>query len=335
VTDIQRFLLAMADLQTRFDKKSDPGNRRTLRQSFILLCDSMYNIVQKRPDEAAERFSSAYALLLKCRAASDLDGLSKDTPLSPQQSIVHLFQRVLGHFHQVALNKVVRKERAQRPHKGQTRRSAIAIGSSVDPEQECGKQLTALARVLIIMFTEMGQPLEHPDKLLQNLLSLLLDHIGSILSFFIFANPADHADTVAPVTGIFDTIGLDHSSVVETGQLSAPYLVGILRAALHACLRGGQATSASSSWRDAPASLSKEVQEKLQKTLVRGMFGDQDEFLKGAFAAPEVLNEEDFQRIVSEAQNANDDTPWFVGQIWQLLGWDILSKRSHPLKARH
>jgi hypothetical protein len=335
VTGIQRFLLHMADLRSSFDQTLDPESRRPRGQSFALLCDSIYDVAQRRPDEVVERFSTAYAMMLRYCSTAESGDSAKGISLSPQQSIVHLFQRVLSHFHQVALNEVVRKERAERAPTGRTKRNTVAVESAANLDQAGSKHLTALARMLTIMLTGIGLSLNHPDKLLESLLSLLLDHLGSVLSFFVFADPTGRVDDIAPVTGVIDTVGLDHASVMKTGQLSAPYLIGILSAALHACRRDGEATSAMGPWRDAPISLSNEVQVKLQKTLIRGMFGDEDEYLVGAFAAPEVLNEDDFQRIVSDARKPSDDGPWFVAQMWQLLGWDILSKRTSPLLARH
>jgi hypothetical protein len=65
---------------------------------------------------------------------------------------------------------------------------------------------------------------------------------------------------------------------------------------------------------------------KMQNTLLRGLFGD-DEAFQDSLGRPSEMESTDDPEDAT-AHSIEDMTPeWFIGEVWNNVGWDILAKR--------
>lgn len=66
------------------------------------------------------------------------------------------------------------------------------------------------------------------------------------------------------------------------------------------------------------------IRNKLQHTLLRGVFGDDDESFKEAIRRPDMkIVDDDVDVACNGRENAGE---WFVGEVWALVGWDSLTR---------
>ena len=201
----------------------------------------------------------------------------------------------------------------------------------------------ALTRQHTAICNSLGQTVAHlmtaldfnntvNEKIFQGYVSLFFEHLGSALSFIVFSNPEIGIEPgVRPPQGLIDAEDLPRSSAMRAAQLEAPYLIRILEKAM-GVIDAHQSLLSS----DSPAFLSvvksstttngafaSAIRQKLQNTMLRGVFGDDDAFQN---ALPRSTPLEDVADV--DIWEEDPTTPeWFVDKVWQSLGWGILAQR--------
>jgi len=90
------------------------------------------------------------------------------------------------------------------------------------------------------------------------------------------------------------------------------------------------ASSPSSSSKDGSNSsfsnaFAKQVKEKLQNTLLKGVFGGDDETFRDCLQLPPVPENGTGETPPSQVDPAELTPEWFTGEVWRILGWDILA----------
>lgn len=314
-----------------------------LRVRHSRLCNALGGVLTQE-GELAARTSPLYGCMFRSlRLIHELDGHDGGIFKTSCGNIVRLFQSLLGHFHHIALNEVARRELEEARRSKKPKSNSKATKSTApEAERQCKIRLEALVKIISTMFLTIDTTKEADSLICGGLIAALFDHVGSSLSLMVFIDPGSNDAGLKPVRGVLDVAHIEAESAIATAELSGPYLISMLRTALGVARKSTIATRnyTSHQSKDTPdagpgqESLLHRVEERLQHTLLRGVFGDDDATFEHTLPRAEEEESGD-QGIEHEEQEANS-TEWFVGQVWELLGWDILSgkvarARSHVL----
>jgi hypothetical protein len=209
---------------------------------------------------------------------------------------------------------------------------------SSNPDEICNVLTT-----LVIHFFKALDPSKLPhDKVLDSLICIFLDHLGSSLSLVVFADGDATSSTATqlgflPPRGLIDTSHVDQQTAKRTAQYEARYLVTILRHLMQ-CIDKRQSLGRSVSdtcvtvdkpLTNSDSAFAAGVRIKLQKTLLRGVFGGDDESFRGALQRPNTKVIEDDVHVASSGQEEPGE--WFIGEVWRLLGWSVLTGQEGDL----
>lgn len=241
-------------------------------------------------------------------------------------ALVQLFQNILGHLHTVTATQ------ADKTCKQKVRTAK----QQPLPHSNQNGMCVSLTKLAIQFFEALDLSQPSHNRVLEGLICVFLDHLGSSLSLVVFADvdaPASQTPHLGflPPRGLLDTSGLDRKAAIRTIEYEACYLVTILRHLL-LCIDKQQPLLRSESvplltfrktLATSDCSLSARVQERLQNTLLRGVFGDDDESFKDAFQRSGFSAVEAGFSIASSG--GEEPGEWFIGEVWRLLGWHILT----------
>ena len=248
-------------------------------------------------------------------------------------AIALLFEHILGHLHAAA---------AMKPG------TTIESGNSVEKnERHAVKQqpsqssnLDEICNVLTTLVIHFFKALDLSklphSQVLDSLICIFLDHLGSSLSLVVFADVDAISTTAAqlgllPPRGLIDTSQVDQQTATKTAQYEARYLVTILHHLMQSIDKRQSLEKSVSdpllkldkSLTNSDSAFAAEVRIKLQKTLLRGMFGEDDESFRGALQRPNTKATDNNVHVVSSPQEQPGE--WFVGEVWRLLGWSVLT----------
>jgi len=115
--------------------------------------------------------------------------------------------------------------------------------------------------------------------------------------------------------------------------MEAPYLVYILDNIMvfldrHQALRRSRSTPLFSLSKDSTVSnmaFAMRVKNKLQTSLLRGVFGDQDEALQGGLRRPSPSAQDEMEDVSAPSGLEEGSPEWFTSEVWRILGWGILA----------
>jgi len=244
--------------------------------------------------------------------------------------IVHLFQHILGQLHASRIEEVATRSEAQAP-KTKTKGQRARAANSEQLYQQLAKLLTEMIDSLDL--SKVGQ-----CRLLEGLICSFFDHLGSLLSLVVFADN-ESASTgsallgILPPQGLLDTVAVDRTIALKAVHLEAPYLVYLLkRTMLFLNAHVGAPTSTMSHLFSLarPGNLRDEaylqkIKEKLQNTLLRAVFGEEDKTFRNGLRRANSVEDVELQAISGLVQSDEKSSDWFVGEVWEHLGWEILS----------
>ncbi|EXJ94506.1 hypothetical protein A1O1_02902 [Capronia coronata CBS 617.96] len=255
--------------------------------------------------------------------------------------IVRLFQTLLGRLHKCTLDDFVeRDEEAKSRQKGR-RPGAKAIKKTPPVTSvDYAVQAKSLTMTLLRMVTVLDASNDMHCELLEGILCAFLDHVGSSLSLLVFGDPKrDPKDSggILPPRGLLDVAHLDLEAATGSATIEGPYLILILRKFVDFVYQNTNHMSANSRLLfsvqkpDVTQSdgLRHSIEQTLQTTLLRGVYGDEDDTFYNALRRDEDADdaEDDFLNMMEEMNAEEDGAEWFVAQLWEHLGWDILSGR--------
>lgn len=281
-------------------------------------------------------------MLKSLRLVHDLHGPEDAIFKASCSNIVGFFQSLLGHFHQTALNEVARRERNEEQKSKKPKSNSKAIKSAApQAEQQCKMRLQAQVKIIAAVFLAVDATNEADNVLCEGLIATLFDHIGSSLSLLVFIDPQSKDQGIEPVRGLLDVSHIEAESAIATAELCAPYLISIFRSALgvvrttNISTRSHASKQSNSSLTSLPAeeALLRRVEVRLQHTLLRGVFGDDDAMFDHAFPRAEEEDIQEMDEVTHDAEQEANSTDWFVAQVWELLGWDVLSGRVARTRA--
>ncbi|EXJ84466.1 hypothetical protein A1O3_05134 [Capronia epimyces CBS 606.96] len=254
-------------------------------------------------------------------------------------AIVRLFQTILGRLHKCALDEfVTRHDEDKNRNKGRRSGTKSIAGTPHNSSPGFARQAESLTRTLVRMITDLDASNTNHCEILEGILCAFFDHAGSSLSLLIFGDSKQkHKSStgVLPPRGLLDVAHLDLEAAMGSATLEGPYLVFILRKSIeflhHSTKRMSEDSlllfSVQKPDTTHPGRLRRLVEETLQNTLLRGVYGDDDDTFYNALRRDEGADEDgdDVAKMMEDIRPDEDGAEWFIGQLWEHLGWDILS----------
>jgi hypothetical protein len=242
-------------------------------------------------------------------------------------AIALLFEHTLGHIHETAAIEAGNFVEQDEQH---------AVNQQRPPRSNLDEMSNVLTTLVIHFFQALDLSKLAHDQLLDSLIYIFLDHLGSSLSLVVFADIDATSPTTAqlgflPPRGLKATSHVDQETATKTAQYEARYLVTILHHLMQ-CIDKRQSLEKSifnppltldNSLTNGDSAFATEVRIKLQKTLLRGVFGEDDESFRDALQRPDTKVLDDHFHVASSGQV--EPREWFVGEVWRLLGWSVLT----------
>lgn len=158
-------------------------------------------------------------------------------------------------------------------------------------------------------------------ELFDGLLCTFLDHLGSTLSLAVFSEPMNQElpRSIGPLpprglsTGVDDQTQVDISTTLKV----SPYLINILRKTKPRMDERGNIDN---------NGYAGAVVDKMQNTLLRAVFGDQDQAFRDSLRRPAEVEGIDDTEDLMVGSEEDITKEWFIGEVWNNVGWDILTK---------
>ncbi|KIW98016.1 uncharacterized protein Z519_01600 [Cladophialophora bantiana CBS 173.52] len=257
--------------------------------------------------------------------------------------VIKVFQAFLGQLHKFALNENHKRKlatKAKRRGSAPTREIPIRGFGLIGERDEA--KVKDIIRTLLKMITALDVSSDAQCELLEGYLCTMLDHVGSSLSLLVFTDSTgiskEQPGLLAP-RGLLDVAHIDGGSAVGTATVEGPYLIWILRKAMDFLLANTKEMSEKSQLLfavqecDSKAvaddkGLRRRIEETLQNTLLRGVFGDDDDsFYNSLRREDEGEENEELMKMTEGIKKTECSPEWFIGEVWEHLGWDILSGR--------
>lgn len=317
-----------------------------IRTVTTTLC---HGLQPKQPEDAAQRtlteagtddrlediIEDTYPLVL--RGLSLLQHGSGDESqlaISAVPDIVRLFRVILSRLHSSAQDVVAQRKETPDTPDTPVQSSQERLGGDeniwVDEFKECKSPSKMLTRMVLRLDLSQNA---HCGAL-EGFLCALLDHIGSLLSLLVFSN-IDHESRsdigILPPKGLLSTPHSNLEVAIECAKIEGPYVISVLREATDFLKKNIKVMSERSLLLFTTQKMADDkglrhaTEEKLQKTLLRGVFGDDDATFSGGLCRHDHLIEPDIESLMKEMSPDTNTSEWFIGQLWEHLGWDILS----------
>ena len=246
---------------------------------------------------------------------------------SVASEFVNPFALTLGLLHAYVYSFTASTAPAVRKRRKTGRRASVVpsqepLASSAEASLNC----RCLATMLASFFTALDQRNASHRPLIEGLISALFDHVGSCTSYLVFSDSAalsaaSGSTGVLPPRGLEDAAGRDPGVTTQTILNELPYLLAVAGEALK-LLDLDSPSIEDDSMND--------TKRKVQNTLMRGFFGHGDAAFADSFARADAID----PNFTSSGKGPVDDIGakkgWLLGQIWDLVGWDVLSPDSKP-----
>lgn len=186
------------------------------------------------------------------------------------------------------------------------------------------------AQVFVDLLCKMALSLDMSrfcdQQVMEGYLHTVLDRLGKMLALFTFNDiqlPTNLNPDMRPPEGLTAMRGEDMSR--QTAQLEAEKLIFFLDRVLKNETLFPPTGPTSSS--QLPFNL--KVQEAMKKTLLQAVFGKEDPLFQGGLERPKTPPPAD---CWAPPNRRMDFTDWFAGELWRLIGWEILdpTRNSRP-----
>ena len=194
-----------------------------------------------------------------------------------------------------------------------------------------------LTQLAVTMLTTLDTSNPSHSQILEGCLCVFLDRLGSSLSLAVFTEtlPSRQREMftgVRPPKGLQYMSTFDKETALRAVQLEAPYLIYILDNVMtlvssHEALDRSQPTSLFSLFKDSRTSncsFVAQIKEKLQNSLLKGVFGDDDETFCNVLQIPERPGR-GVDNSPVQVGPVEQTLEWFTSEVWRALGWRILT----------
>ncbi|PKY03569.1 hypothetical protein P168DRAFT_327629 [Aspergillus campestris IBT 28561] len=178
-------------------------------------------------------------------------------------------------------------------------------------EDDISARLSCLLHTLTLSLEIPGQ--EH-QSILEGFLFILLDRVGKVLSLFVFQDLQLRPDLRIDSSKLALPRGLEmvNEMTICAAQMEARQLIWVLERLL-AMLN------------EHPAAMTLRLKERLQGTLLQGVFGINSEW-PSPLQRPVRPGDDENNTPAAHCQVPDQPVPeWFIQEVWRLLGWEILT----------
>ena len=249
--------------------------------------------------------------------------------------IVVLFETILAKMSTLAIQQAEEMDESTQKAKTARTKPRAPEQSNNPSSQDHHAIYQSLAQLAATLLTALNPSKSSHLQILEGCLCAFLDHLGSSLSLAVFAEtqPSQQSEMffgILPPQGLRDMSTLDSGTAQRAVQLEAPYLIFILDDVM--TLIGGfpeidrsPATSPFSFSGTSNDAFMTQIKERLQNTLLKGVFGDEDETFSNALRRskrPESRVDGDTAVALGPAEQTSE---WLVSEVWRALGWSILA----------
>jgi len=275
-------------------------------------------------------------LLSKLRSDTSSPEKANDPFAAVASAMCMVVETFLGRLHQYCLDEADRRMKLAKRNtklRGSKTRAPLQKDSGKAElfKHNCGLVASVLAHMLAIATTLQ----QKHQRLFEAIASIYLEHLGSAMSLHLFGDPdgSDDCGVLAAPRGIEDVSHIETKDALLATQLEAPYLVSILKGLMRSQVSRDDTTKPNDLPKDTRDNrINSVVLHKLQTRLIRGIFGDDIEASAGSDgmgARPPTVNPA--ESCEGPSQNPGNED-WFLSQVWNLIGWDVLLDRSDGLE---
>ncbi|PGH04599.1 hypothetical protein GX51_03432 [Blastomyces parvus] len=326
--------------------RSGIGDKRT--KSNISVMQKTLQLREPNLQHVLKGICPSYPFLLQTlNKLSDNDDASSGIGVVTYH-IIQLFQRTLGHMHQYIISKG-KESRAQGTLAGKkgkqrskTKMTKTPAGPLITSDEELTLRLFSHFLASMILSLNPVKPQE--NSLLEGFLFSLLEHVGRTLCLFVFKELHSNSDlrlnpAKLPMPGNFDKEypGKGEMAIAQrAAECEARHLIWILERAIaftdqferpNDAMNGDLVLTEIGLPKGPPSQgLLQRARTKLQNTLLKGIFGENEPEFRDSLKMPEKpsysLPEVSFGRSFDSAEI--DPAGWFTQEVWQLVGWDVL-----------
>ena len=264
--------------------------------------------------------------------------------------MVSLFQTTIEQLHIYTTSKAKRARTGTRKPKAKARskttKTTPADPTHLPPPQDAEKVISAFSHLLATMILSLDPVRADQQDLLEGYMYVLLRYIGRTLGLFVFkdltSNPQVRADKLKLL--LPDSL---HKTPIDSADFAVRELVAVWESkhllwvldramafverhnlSFGASIESDSANSTAALRQFSQSGLLKEVRDKLQNTLLIGVFGDDDPSFQDALKMPIELPS---KTIPTEISPDVDPGEWFTQEIWRLVGWDMLFRGASTL----
>ncbi|KAJ5690194.1 hypothetical protein N7462_004586 [Penicillium macrosclerotiorum] len=237
--------------------------------------------------------------------------------------LVCLFESIMTGIAQycAALSAQTSKENAQAKQKqrpsGRAKPQKPTKNNATQPvpdiQAQAGEYLTNLLCVMALSL-DIARP--DDQEIMEGFLFVALDRVGKMLALFVFN---DFQLPLGPRSDIPAPDGLaamrTESLSPENAQSEAKYLIMFLSRLL-------SVRSLSSESLNVRDHFFRARKSKLQKTLLRAVFGTEDPLFRESLTRPATPPP---QEPSGRGKKRQEFSEWFTQELWQLIGWDLLA----------
>lgn len=258
--------------------------------------------------------------------------------------MVSLFQTTIEQLHIYTTAKAKDARGRTRKPKAKSRSKATKTMPSEPTHhplsQDAGKVIGAFCHLLATMILSLDPARMDQQDLLEGYMYVLLRYIGRTLGLFVFkdltSNPeirTDKLKLLLPDSLLKTPIDSADFAVRELVAVwESKHLLWVLDRAMAFIVRhnlgfGAEIESdpansnGTSSTQFFQSGLLKQVRDKLQSTLLLGVFGDHEPSFQDSLKMPVEVPAPAIS--VGSSQDV-DPGEWFTQEIWRLVGWDML-----------
>ncbi|KAL9618049.1 MAG: hypothetical protein Q9160_007178 [Pyrenula sp. 1 TL-2023] len=207
-------------------------------------------------------------------------------------------------------------------------------GSGMDTCKDTIQQIT---NFLQHMFYTLDLEHQTSNELLEAYGCVLLDHIGQCLSLQVFAQDIEHVPNNAHPRFVQPKVlkSLENCEIEIRQQAvlqQSQCLVHLLRQFMAFITdRESLMSTKSPPLLGVPKdplffhqSFADRIRSKLQNTLMQGVFGEDDLAFRDSLKIPEATALRNQTSEACDSGTLLDKPEWFIGQLWETLGWNIL-----------
>ncbi|CAI7577959.1 unnamed protein product [Penicillium crustosum] len=205
-----------------------------------------------------------------------------------------------------------KSSRHSKPITGTDKQNKLTKGKSSPAKNEIASHL---ADLLCTMALSLNLTRPEDQEVMEGFLFLVVDRMGKMLALHVFH---DLRLPMGICPGMTFPDGLeamtDEGIMPKEAQLEARYLVWLLDRMLNA-------ESFQSSLEVSTRQFVASAKDRLQKTLLRAVFGPDDHLFRGGLQRPHTPPPQVLDGQQVDQQKFSD---WLTQELWRLVGWDVL-----------